>query len=429
VAALFDSLGLIPDDKTTDYEVVGDGTQKLAGAARDHDKLGKPVKVDLDFSVTGDGTEQLDVLEKAADKPVSIPAKVEKPDDSAVTGYKPEPIRVDTVLKAPLTDLLDNFAPDPVRVGTILKAPLTDLLDSYKPPTVAIPTALGAPDTAAVYAPATPYPDVEVPTKFGPPDDTFVYRPDGERSPVEIPTVFAAPPDLPAEDAPDPVTIAIDGDKTGFETALTEADTDGLAFENQPAYTALLDADHTDFDTHLGEADQAGLDFENGPPYTGRVDLDTTMATDALEGLVQAINGLTANTYSVAITADTSAAETAVANLAKLLPSSPAEEGPLAKTPSFAYVAESLAKSLGVMERATDASMASVMDSLRGGSLSPWTMGGLSAVPVGSSSHRSSVVNSVTYVALTEGDLQRLARDSAMGRLSHEWIADHGRRG
>jgi TP901 family phage tail tape measure protein len=541
VAALFKDLGLIPDDKTTTFSVVGDGTQKLAGAVSDRNKLDKPVTVTLDFTATGDGTQQLDQLESDVDSGKTIPVKLGAPDAAAVDAYNPDPIVVPTSLSAPLTDLVDNYHHDPIKIGTTLEAPLDDLVTGYKPPTIeiptelqapsapsggdarqpektlSIPTALEAPDTAAVYSPAAPYADVEIPTKFGPPDDTFVYRPDGERVAVEIPTKLGAPdaaavtdykpatitaptrlatPDVSAltdfkppaaivvpsaldtpDDSkltaykpatifvpvtletpkaaegstfkgPDAITVPINADRTGFDKVLGDAIIAAVGFQ-ATTFTTTISGDSDDFFTAFNEVIEDATTFNNDT-YTTTVDADTTQATDAIEGLVSAINGLTSNTYSVTITADTSLADAAIAALANKLPHSPAKEGPLSKTPSFDYVAESLAKSLGVMEKATvrsmgeiadalggslagprvDAALRSlVADSLRGADLSVHTLGGLSAVPLRAGGTTTIINHNYAVNVLRSEEWLGYVEKAEKGSLVYDHVAESGRRG
>lgn len=357
IGALVDDLGLIPDEKTTKVSVTGDGTEQVKEIKQNVDDIPAQKDVAVNVQVTGDGTDI-----GGSQEAVSVPAVIEAPDDSAITGYQPPTVHVPSILDAPLDDLVAGF----------------------KPATIHIPSVIDAPGGAGS-------------------EGTAVKGP----STIHIPSVIDAP------------------DTTAFDKGIADATASGTTFADT-TFQTTLDASQNPFTDALNEAVAAGDTFE-GDTFTTTLDADD-LASGVIAAVQSAANALV-GTYTVTVTADTSAALAALQDLADHLPKSPAKKGPLSEVPNFDYVMDAFVASIVGGTRRVDAALSGILgDSVRGARMSPFTLGGLSAVAVGAPSWWRTPATVVTNnYALSAEDLHRVLVQSGQGAAAAQWIVDGGR--
>ena len=448
----------------------------------------KTVKIDLDFSAKGDGSELLkggqtglaafertipikakldapdtSAVDKATVKDKTVPTKLEAPDTSAVDAYKPASIAIPTHLTTPLTDPVDNYKPDSIAIPTHLEAPTnspfgegvgtiatfdipTELLapddakvTAYEPPTIAIPTALTSPGEASVGAQATVHiptkldvpdisavtqetpPTVTVPTQYGTPTwptGMVVKGPD----PLTIPTVYGAP-DTTALETFDTSTFSasLDADDTDATNSLNALVNDLDTYE-QDTFATGLDADDTDATTTLNDLVKALETYEQDT-FTTTLDAQDN-ASSVVSTIQTAVNAL-AKTYTVTITADTSAATTAIQDLGDRLPSSPAKKGPLSKEPSFDYVTDAFIASMkemaAMMDDAHFALTPQVTTSLRGADAVAARQ--VAGMGLAAATGAGAYVDARQIFLLKPTEYQRLLENASMGGAAFEWIA------
>ncbi len=118
---------------------------------------------------------------------------------------------------------------------------------------------------------------------------------------------------------------ALTGTKDASEAAVTYAETE---------YMAQVEADPAVALREIASAQVEADDFRDGGPYIAALDADD-QASVPIDDVSGRIHSLIAQNYTVHISADISAVYAAVAQANALLPHSPADEGPLARTPEW----------------------------------------------------------------------------------------------
>lgn len=401
---------------------------------------------------------------------IEIPTKLGAPDDSAVTGYKPAMIKIPTSLAVPEASSVANYEPAQKKIPTSLAVPEASSVANYEPATKKIPTSLAVPEASNVanYDPA----QKSIPTSLGTPDDSKVtdYKP----AAVVIPTIFGTPGFVEGSSVhgPDdviiptslgtPTTTNVDNYKPPTITVPTDLGTPSttVSIDTSVAQTAL-DTINTNLDAFAERDDESTLSADSGPAdltfnalqskvieqWSGNSFTANLEATDNASSVIQTVADAAAGlerTYTVTITADTSAATAAIAALGRNLPSSPAKEGPLSKVPSFDYVVDSFVKSMTAMTQEAKRSLSDVSNSLDGlssikalkssmmidGAI-PWEFRGTTSSAALARSGAAMVTHNVdarTFNALHSEDLINLLDKAERGSDSHAWIIEQSRK-
>ena len=343
---------------------------------------------------------------------ITVPTVLGTPDATTITTYEPAAIEVPVQLgPVPTTpDVAMAAVQVPIELGDVPEIPTSET-----PAAITIPITFGdLPDV-----PTQTVKPVIIPAKYSSPDATFV----NAATPATkiIPTEYGTPPALTIP-APAGVTVAIAADATTFDTTLADVISDGVAFDedtyqtslsvedsgfdtaladvisdgvafDEDTYQASLSAEDLGFDTALAGVISDGVAFDEDTyqtslsaedsgwntalstvndegvafdedTYETSLSADNSGAIGAINDAQLAASLFATGVYVATINVDTSAAKAAIAELALLLPSSPAKKGPLSKQPSFDYVSDAFASSMGTMVRQAQRSMGNVADSL-----------------------------------------------------------------
>jgi hypothetical protein len=126
-------------------------------------------------------------------------------------------------------------------------------------------------------------------------------------------------------------TLTVDNSDAVADTE--KASEDAVAFA-EAEYMAQVEADPAVALRETAAAQQEADDFVNGGPYVSLLEAND-QASLPIGDVRGSLNSLISQNYTVHVTADISAVYAAVAEANALLPSSPAEKGPLARTPKW----------------------------------------------------------------------------------------------
>lgn len=366
------AIGAIPASKVTDFIVNASEADATVGAL--FDDLGLLDEAG-DFTVnadTDDATAAINDVEEGLTnipgvKEIVVTTTVEGSGvhgDGTGVGMDFGVIPIEAEVAPPDTSAIDDYVPDPVEIPAVFETPDDAAIVAYKPATVDIPTKLGAPDETAITGlkPAI----LTIPSIIGTPDATLLAL--VKPNTVTIPTELSSPvvadmlmPEIPAVQIPvtlaDP-TAAIDIDTTNADTAIQGINDDLDVLEGTLASPAV-DIAHADFDLAYTDI-TADLDTLETSLSSPDVTIDASGFNSAYASITRALNNLAASTYTVSVSANIGPALAALNELGKNLPSSPAEKGPLSRTPSFDYVVESFVASMEKMDRVAQSSLARV---------------------------------------------------------------------
>jgi hypothetical protein len=203
---------------------------------------------------------------------------------------------------------------------------------------------------------------------------------------------------------------------------------------------STLSADSSPADTTFDALQAKIIEQWSGNTFTGILAAND-QASSVIQSVIDAAAALE-RTYTVTITADTSAATAAIAALGRNLPSSPAKEGPLSKVPSFDYVVDSFVRSMTAMEETAKRSLSKVSSSLDNlstlqsfkssfgsdpGSFLLQRDLQLTGARGGTTIVNNNHVQAPSFAALTTQEFAELLKRAESGVEAHQWVSDNHR--